>query len=50
MRQAMVDLDCTQTLVHQTLVRPVVLLEAEWEEVRCAWRHPAPLLVVQLKL
>lgn len=26
---------CTQILVHQTLVRPRALLEAEWVEIRC---------------
>lgn len=33
--QAMVDLGCTQTLVHQTMVLPGSLLESEWVEVKC---------------
>lgn len=30
----MMDLGCMQTLVHQTLVWPRTLLEAEWVKVR----------------
>lgn len=30
---ALVDTGCTQTLVHQSLVHPGALLEAEWVEV-----------------
>lgn len=33
-RQAMMDLGCMQTLVHQTLVWPRTLLETEWVKVR----------------
>lgn len=34
-RHALVDMGCTQILVHQSLVRPGALLEAEWVEVKC---------------
>uniref|UniRef100_A0A669EMK6 CCHC-type domain-containing protein n=1 Tax=Oreochromis niloticus TaxID=8128 RepID=A0A669EMK6_ORENI len=34
-RHALVDTGCMQTLVHQSLVRPGALLEAEWVEVKC---------------
>lgn len=42
----MLDLDCKQTLVHQTLVRAGALLEAEWVEVRCVpWViHKCPIV------
>lgn len=33
--QALLDTDCNQTMIHQHLVRPGVLLEASWVKVRC---------------
>ncbi|XP_026003826.1 uncharacterized protein LOC113009615 [Astatotilapia calliptera] len=50
-RQALVDTGCTQTLVHQSLVRPGALLEAEWVEVRCVHGdvHRYPIVPLLLK-
>lgn len=52
-RHALVDTGCTQTLAHQSLVRPGALLEAEWVEVKCVHsdihRYPVVSLVLKFK-
>uniref|UniRef100_A0A669B7F8 Integrase catalytic domain-containing protein n=1 Tax=Oreochromis niloticus TaxID=8128 RepID=A0A669B7F8_ORENI len=50
-RHALVDTGCTQTLVHQSLVRPGALLEADWVEVKCVHGdvHRYPIVPLLLK-
>lgn len=50
--QALVDTGCTQNLVHQNLVRPGALLEAEWVKVKCVHGdiHKYPIVQLLLKL
>lgn len=50
-RHALVDTGCTQTLVHQSLVRPGALLEADWVEVKCVHGdvHKYPIVPLLLK-
>lgn len=49
--QALVDMGCTQTLVHQTLIRTRELLEAEWVELSCVHGdiHEHPIVQLQIK-
>lgn len=49
--QAMENLDCTQSMIHQNLVRPGALVEASWVEVGCVHGdvHGYPVVPVEIR-
>ncbi|XP_059210478.1 uncharacterized protein LOC131989303 [Centropristis striata] len=49
--QAMVDSGCTQSIVHQNLIRPGALREAGWVDIRCVHGdiHRYPVVPVEIR-
>ena len=49
--QALVDSGCTQSIIHQDLVRPGALVEASWVDVRCIHGdiHRYPVVPVEIR-